>query len=136
MCAVLTTRARRSRSVGSSPQFEDIIVGDGSPATSGKKIAVHYTSKMTDGNQMDSSVDRDELFEYTVGVDWMIPGFHQGIAGTGDIPPMKVGGTRMLCIPHSMAYDKGHGLFPDEADLIFEVELFEVVSVAEEDADL
>ena len=112
-------------------------MGDGSPATSGKKIAVHYTSKMTDGNQMDSSVDRDELFEYTVGVDWMIPGFHQGIAGTGDIPPMMVGGTRMLYIPHSMAYgDKGHGPVPEEADLIFEVELLSVVSVAEEDADL
>ena len=113
-------------------------MGDGSPATSGAKIAAHYTGKLTDGTKFDSSVDRNQPLDFTVGVGQVIPGWDQGIVGTGDIPPMKVGGTRMLYIPYSMAYgDRGAGgVIPPKADLVFEVELMAVSVAGDGVADL
>lgn len=52
----------------------------------------------------------------------------QGIVGTGDIPPMKVGTTRMLYIPSEMGYGAqgAGGVIPPNADLEFEVKLLDV----------
>ena len=34
-------------------QIEDIKVGDGAEATSGKKVTVHYVGTLTNGNKFD-----------------------------------------------------------------------------------
>ena len=54
----------------------------------------------------------------------MIQGWDKGIVGTGDIPPMKVGGTRMLYIPAALGYGArgAGGVIPPNADLVFEGE--------------
>ena len=41
-------------------QVEDLVVGDGAEALSGKEITVHYTGWLTDGTQFDSSIDRKQ----------------------------------------------------------------------------
>ena len=103
-------------------------MGSGAPAKSGEKISAHYTGKLTDGTKFDSSVDRNQPLDFTVDVGQVIPGWDKGIAGDGTIPPMKVGGTRMLYIPSDMAYGArgAGGVIPPNADLIFEVELVSV----------
>ncbi|MDU9376917.1 FKBP-type peptidyl-prolyl cis-trans isomerase SlyD [Methanocorpusculaceae archaeon Sp1] len=63
----------------------------------GDTIRVHYTGKLTDGTQFDSSEGRDPL-EFHVGSGMVIPGFDNGVIG------MAIGETRVLEIPAKDAY--------------------------------
>lgn len=42
-------------------------------------VKVHYTGKLTDGQVFDSSVERGEPIEFTLGQGQLIPGFEQGL---------------------------------------------------------
>ena len=77
-------------------QIEEIEVGSGAEATSGKTVTVHYTGWLTDGTKFDSSVDRGNPFQFPLGVGMVIKGWDQGVAG------MKIGGKRKLTIPPEM----------------------------------
>jgi peptidylprolyl isomerase len=66
-------------------------------AEKGKKIRVHYTGTLSDGEVFDSSRGRTPL-EFTVGAGQMIPGFDSGVVG------MKVGEERTLVLPPDQAY--------------------------------
>ena len=101
---------------------QDIKVGDGAEAVSGKKVTVHYVGTLTNGNKFDSSRDRGKGFSFELGRGQVIKGWDQGVAG------MKIGGIRKLTIPPEMAYgDKGFSnLIPPNSTLVFEVELLGV----------
>jgi FKBP-type peptidyl-prolyl cis-trans isomerase len=101
---------------------EDLTVGNGDEAVSGKSVTVHYTGTLTDGTKFDSSVDRGAPFTFALGTGEVIPGWDQGVAG------MKVGGKRKLTIPSSLGYgESGAGdVIPPNATLIFEIELLKV----------
>ena len=102
--------------------IEDTTVGTGAEATAGRLVKVHYTGTLMDGTKFDSSKDRNEPFEFTLGRREVIPGWDEGVKG------MKVGGIRQLTIPASMAYG-ARGAPPDippGAALKFEVELLGV----------
>ena len=73
--------------------------------------------------QFDSSVDRNTPFEFTIGVGQVIQGWDQGFDG------MKIGGKRTILIPSEMGYgSRGAGnAIPPNANLIFEVELLEIL---------
>lgn len=102
-------------------KIEDLKVGDGTEAKIGSTISVNYLGTLTDGTKFDSSYDRSQPFEFTLGQGQVIQGWDQGIAG------MKVGGKRRLTIPPSLAYgDQATGPIPANSTLIFEVELLEV----------
>jgi FKBP-type peptidyl-prolyl cis-trans isomerase len=102
--------------------LEDIQVGTGAEAVAGKKVTVHYTGTLTDGTKFDSSVDRDDPFEFKLGAGQVIQGWDEGFAG------MKVGGKRKLTIPSHMGYGArgAGGVIPPNATLIFDVELLGV----------
>ena len=106
-----------------SLQVEDLVVGDGAEAQSGKEITVHYTGWLTDGTQFDSSIDRKQPLSIVLGVGQVIKGWDQGIEG------MKIGGKRKLTIPPELAYGNRAvgGVIPKNATLVFEVELLDIV---------
>ena len=103
-------------------QQEDLLVGEGAEAVSGKSVSVHYTGTLTDGTKFDSSLDRGQPFDFTLGAGMVIKGWDQGVPG------MKVGGKRKLTIPPEMAYgERGFPpVIPPGSTLIFEVELIAV----------
>jgi FKBP-type peptidyl-prolyl cis-trans isomerase 2 len=63
----------------------------------GDVVRVHYTGRLLDGNQFDSSVGRDPL-EFTVGAGEMIKGFDSGVLG------MAVGEKKVINISPEDAY--------------------------------
>ena len=102
-------------------KIEDLKVGEGAEAKAGNLVKVNYTGTLTDGTKFDSSYDRNEPFEFTLGAGQVIEGWDKGFAG------MKVGGQRKLTIPPSMGYgDQTVGSIPANSTLVFEVELLEV----------
>ena len=119
-----------SSSAVTSLQSTDVKAGTGAEAVAGKTVSVHYTGWLYDekaadkhGAQFDSSHDRDEPFEFSLGSGQVIQGWDQGVVG------MKVGGQRTLTIPASLAYGEtgaGGGLIPANATLVFDVELLDV----------
>lgn len=66
-------------------------------AKNGDVVKVHYTGKLTSGDQFDSSEGRDPL-QFTVGAGQMIPGFDQAIPG------MNVGEKKTVTISPKDAY--------------------------------
>lgn len=100
----------------------DVKVGTGAKAKPGELVRVHYTGWLEDGTKFDSSVDRNEPFEFPLGAGYVIQGWDRGVAG------MKVGGVRRLFIPSQLAYgDRGAGsVIPPNATLIFEIQLLGV----------
>ncbi len=61
-------------------------------------VKVHYTGKLADGEVFDSSVDRGEPLEFTMGQGQLIPGFEEGLID------MKVSEKKTLNIPADKAY--------------------------------
>ncbi len=92
----------------------------------GSSVTVHYTGWLNEagktGKLFDSSVDRNEKFTFVVGVGMVISGWDEGVLD------MQVGEKRRLFISSDLAYGShgAGGLIPPDADLIFDVELFDV----------
>lgn len=109
----------------------ELAPGEGTPIAAGSVAVVHYTGWLYDtsasdnkGTKFDSSVDRKQPFEFTIGRGEVISGWDQGVEG------MKVGGKRRLVIPAALAYgDRGAGgVIPPGATLVFDVELLGIRS--------
>ena len=104
-------------------QYEDTTVGDGAEAKAGQDVTVHYTGWLyndgTQGAKFDSSKDRNDPFEFSLGAGMVIKGWDEGVAG------MKIGGKRTLIIPAALGYGArgAGGVIPPNATLKFDVEL-------------
>jgi FKBP-type peptidyl-prolyl cis-trans isomerase FkpA len=107
-------------------KYTDDTTGNGAEATAGKKVSVHYTgwlyNNSVKGAKFDSSVDRGQPFQFTLGAHQVIAGWDEGVAG------MKVGGKRTLIIPPELGYGArgAGGVIPPNATLMFDVELLGV----------
>jgi FKBP-type peptidyl-prolyl cis-trans isomerase len=107
-------------------KYTDTKTGDGAAATPGTKVSVHYTgwlyNNAAKGTKFDSSVDRGQPFQFTLGAHQVIAGWDEGVAG------MKVGGKRTLIIPPELGYGArgAGGVIPPNATLMFDVELLGV----------
>ncbi|ABE39770.1 FKBP-type peptidyl-prolyl cis-trans isomerase [Rhodopseudomonas pseudopalustris] len=107
-------------------KVEDSQVGTGASPARGQICVMHYTGWLYEngvkGKKFDSSVDRNEPFEFPIGMGRVIKGWDEGVAS------MKVGGKRTLIIPAELGYGArgAGGVIPPNATLIFEVELLGV----------
>ncbi len=107
-------------------KYTDTKLGNGASATAGNKVSVHYTGWLSKdgakGSKFDSSDDRGQPFDFTLGAQQVIAGWDEGVAG------MKVGGTRTLIIPPELGYGArgAGGVIPPNATLIFDIELLKV----------
>ena len=115
-----------STTTPSGLKIEEVKVGAGEVAVSGKNVTVHYTGWLTDGviqgKKFDSSKDRGDPFVFSLGRGQVIKGWDEGVQG------MKVGGIRKLIIPADLGYGSrgAGGVIPPNATLLFEVELLKV----------
>ena len=113
--------------------IDDVKEGTGDAARAGSKVTVHYTGWLWEvdagepeggrsGSKFDSSKDRGQPFDFSLGAGQVIAGWDQGVAG------MKVGGTRRLLIPPALGYGArgAGGVIPPNATLLFEVDLLSV----------
>src|ERR1035438_8372587 len=66
--------------------------GKGAGALLGQTVSVHYTGWLTNGTKFDSSVDRGQPFQFTLGAGQVIKGWDEGVAG------MKVGEERTVSV--------------------------------------
>jgi FKBP-type peptidyl-prolyl cis-trans isomerase FkpA len=107
-------------------QFIDSIVGEGDAATAGQFVTVHYTGWLFEdgvqGAKFDSSRDRNDPFEFSLGAGMVIKGWDEGVQG------MQIGGQRTLIIPPELGYGArgAGGVIPPNATLKFDVELIAV----------
>ena len=102
----------------------DITVGTGAEAMNGQTVSTNYTGWLYDENAPDNkgavfdSTDGSGPFSFVLGAGSVIQGWDQGVPG------MRVGGTRRLVIPPSLAYgSQQRGSIPPNSTLIFELEL-------------
>ncbi|MHB8375998.1 MAG: FKBP-type peptidyl-prolyl cis-trans isomerase [Dehalococcoidia bacterium] len=100
-------------------KYVDEVVGSGASPAKGQRVRVHYTGRLTNGKKFDSSVDRNDPFEFNIGVGQVIKGWDEGVL------TMKVGGKRQLIIPADLGYGARGAppAIPPHAELVFDVEL-------------
>ena len=106
-----------------APQLlsQDVTLGTGDEALVGKRVTVHYTGRFIDGRIFDSSVSRNEPFQFVLGAGQVIEGWDKGIVG------MRVGGKRIISVPPELGYGMSdYGPIPGGSTLIFEIDLLKV----------
>lgn len=64
----------------------------------GDTVKVHYTGKLKDGSVFDTSRQRNEPLEFTLGQGQLIPGFEKAVVG------LTVGDNATVNIPPEEAY--------------------------------
>jgi peptidylprolyl isomerase len=107
-------------------QIIDTQEGTGASPKPGQTCVMHYTGWLYEngqkGKKFDSSVDRNEPFEFPIGMKRVIAGWDEGVS------TMKVGGKRTLIIPPQLGYGArgAGGVIPPNATLMFDVELLAV----------
>jgi len=96
---------------------QDLVVGTGAEAISGRLLGMTYTGWLANGQQFDSNVGGAN-FNFSLGAGQVIAGWDQGIAG------MRVGGRRRIVIGSALGYgSRGQGAIPPNATLVFVVDL-------------
>lgn len=100
-------------------QLLDVKRGTGQPVKKGDQLSVQYTGWLSDGKKFDSSRDRGQPFDVTIGQGQVIPGWDEGVPG------MNVGGVRKLIIPAPLGYGaQGQPpTIPANATLVFLIEV-------------
>lgn len=100
----------------------DTEVGTGEEVKPGATITAHYTGALVkNGIIFQSSHDMGRSISF--GLDQVIAGWTHGVPG------MKVGGTRRIIIPATMAYGERSPApnIPANSDLVFDIELMDIV---------
>jgi peptidylprolyl isomerase len=120
------TAGKKPMTTASGLQIIDSKEGTGATPKTGQTCVMHYTGWLYEngqkGKKFDSSVDRNEPFEFPIGQRRVIAGWDEGVAS------MKVGGKRTLIIPPELGYGArgAGGAIPPNATLMFDVELLAV----------
>jgi len=110
-----------ARTTDSGVVIREITAGTGASPSRDSTVRAHYHGTLRDGTVFDSSVDRGQPLEISLGS--VVPCWQEAI------PTMKVGGKSKITCPSDLAYgDQGSGPIPGGAALTFEVELLEIIN--------
>ncbi|HLY33813.1 MAG TPA: FKBP-type peptidyl-prolyl cis-trans isomerase, partial [Jatrophihabitantaceae bacterium] len=100
-------------------EYKDLVVGKGAAATATSNVTVQYVGVLyKNGTLFDASWTRGmpATFSLNGGV---IKGFQYGIGGTKGVPPMRVGGRRVIILPASLGYgSQSLGPIPANSSLV------------------
>ena len=125
-CASCKSKTSKGKKMETELRWDIVKEGSGDTPKPGQVVVVHYTGWLNEGGKpgrkFDSSVDRGQKFEFVIGACRVIKGLDQGVIS------MKKGEKRRLYIPSHLAYGQrgAGGVIPPNADLIFDVELFDI----------
>lgn len=104
---------------------EVVAEGQGDVCGEGRAAVVHYIGTFKDGKKFDSSRDRNDPFVFEVGAGSVIKGWDEVVA------KMRVGDRWRVVIPWQKAYgDKRSRDIPAKSDLVFDMELLEIIEPA------
>ena len=108
--------------------FKDLVVGTGKAATDASTVTVQYYGALyRNGVEFDSSWSRGMPAQFSLAQ--VVKGFTQGIGGATGVPPMKVGGRRIMILPADLGYGaQANGSIPANSTLVFIVDLKSVDS--------
>lgn len=103
--------------------FIEEEVGEGAPVDSGTVVSVHYVLYTIDGQQIQSSREMGQAYEFKVGTGQVIAAWDEGLQ------LMREGGKARFVVPSHLAYgDTQRGVdIPPYSPLVFDVELLEVI---------
>merc|ERR1711913_180727 len=118
-------------------EAETLKPGDGATfPTPGSRVTCHYVLTLTDGKKIDSSRDRGQPFQFSIGKGEVIAGWDEGVA------KMSKGQRARLTISPDLGYgaqvpssSSSHdpstlqgvpGMIPPNSTLVFDVELLNV----------
>jgi len=98
--------------------------GSGDKPKAGDDVTCHYTLKLSNGQKIDSSLDRGQPFTFQVGVGQVIPGWDEGLQ------LFNKGTKATLIIPSELGYGPqgAGGVIPPNATLIFDIEIIDFKS--------
>ncbi|QXE92120.1 FKBP-type peptidyl-prolyl cis-trans isomerase [Geomonas subterranea] len=100
--------------------YKPLKEGTGASPTATDKVKVHYRGTLVDGKEFDNSYKSGAPAEFSV--NQVIKCWTEGLQ------KMKVGGKAQLVCPPDLAYaQRGAGMIPPNATLVFEVELLDIV---------
>jgi len=118
VCIVEITADKKKLQIGIKKRIKDCK----RLSRKGDTLSMHYTGKLEDGTEFDSSIPRGEPLSFTLGAGQVIKGWDQGLLN------MCEGEKRKLSIPADLGYgDSGAPpKIPGGATLIFEVELIKI----------
>jgi len=95
--------------------------GNGKKVKNKSKVIINYTASFVNGEVFDSSLERNEPFEFECGKNEVIEGLEEGIM------LMTEKGKATLIIPSKLAYgNQQYKVVPPYSTLIFEVELIKI----------
>ncbi|PYP81477.1 MAG: peptidylprolyl isomerase [Gemmatimonadetes bacterium] len=103
--------------------YRDLVTGTGATATSTSRVSTYYALYFPTGQKIEELSSPSTPYSFTIGTNppAVIAGWDEGVQG------MKVGGTRQLIVPPSLAYGtNGAGVIPPNSVLVFTIQLVAV----------
>jgi len=107
------------QTTASGLQYKVLTMGDGAKPVATDTVKVHYSGKLLDGTEFDSSYARNEPISFAL--NRVIPGWTEGVQ------LMPIGSKFVFYIAPELGYGEGGGgPIPPNSTLVFEVELLDI----------
>lgn len=115
----ITTLSEKATKTESGLGYTILEKGDGAKPVAGDDIKVHYTLRLANGKVLDSSYDRQQPLDITVGKTQLIQGWMEALT------LFERGSKVFLTIPSDLGYGPqgAGGVIPPNATLYFDMEV-------------